>query len=282
MSIQIRLAFGKISIKPYGDTEINLIDHTFKALSTSKPSKLSRDSSTILSFLDISKKVFDDHQYLIGFYGYALGEKYQVIDEHGKTIADEDYPRPPFRSKALFLITDTGYLIIEEKTEQYIKPEKIKVALLKTIRAFSLDVAVDIRFLKLAKNVETMIEFVNSLKVLTSIQFSNIRHSNPNEKSRLLDEAADARVNDLIESSRDPKGIDRVQHEFIKNQLAHAQNMYADIKKAEGLGYDGYRVMESVEDSIRLTITVKDKKINTIIIKMINVLNELLPKLSKK
>lgn len=282
MHIEIRLAFGKISIKPYDNKEINLIDHISQALKMSKSHRLSRDSSAILTFLDTSIKVIDNRQYLIGFYGYALGEKYHVIDEYGKTITKENYPRPPFRSKALFLITDAGYIIIEEKTEQYIKPEKIKDALVKTIREFSLDFAVDIRFLKLAKNVETMIEFVNSLRVLKSIQFSNIRHSNPNEKSRFLDEAADVRVDDLIESSKDPKGIDREKHEFITNQIDHAQKRYAEIRKAEGLGHDGYRVMELVEESIRLTISVKDKKIDSIVLKMIKVFNELLPKLSKK
>lgn len=251
-------------------------------MKASKPSKPTRKSSTILSFLDISIKVIDNHQYLMGFYGYALGEKYKVIDEDGKTIDEEIYPQPPLRSKALFLITDAGFLIIEEKTEQYIKPEKIRDALVRTIREFSLDFAVYVSFLKLAKDIETMIEFVKSLKVLTSIQFSNIRHSNPNEKSKFLDEASDARVDDLIESSKNFKGIDKENSEFIKNQIEHAQKRYAEIKKAEGLGIDGYRVMELVDESIRLTITVKDKTIDTIVIRMINVFNELLPKLLKK
>lgn len=280
--MQIRLAFGKVSIKSYNNIEINLIDYIYSALKASKPSKPTRKSSTILSFLDISIKVIDNHQYLMGFYGYALGEKYKVIDEDGKTIDEEIYPQPPFRSKALFLITDAGFLIIEEKTEQYIKPEKIRDALVRTIREFSLDFAVYVSFLKLAKDIETMIEFVKSLKVLTSIQFSNIRHSNPNEKSKFLDEASDARVDDLIESSKNFKGIDKENSEFIKNQIEHAQKRYAEIKKAEGLGIDGYRVMELVDESIRLTITVKDKTIDTIVIRMINVFNELLPKLLKK
>lgn len=279
MSSQIRIAFGKISVVSYFNEKIDLIDHIFRALEISKPSNLSRESSTVLSYLDVSKRDIGNHQYVIGFYGFALGENYQVIDENGKTITEQKYPRPPFKSKALFLIQDSGYLILEEKTESYIKPEKIKEALEATIREYSLNFSVEIDFLKLAENI-TMREFIDSLDVLSSIEFSEIRHSNPNEKSEFLDEATNARIDNIIESSTDKKGIDKYYKEFL-NQIAHAEN-YAIIRKAEGLIKGSYRVFELVKGNIRLTVNVEDNKINTKISKMITVFEELLPKLSKK
>ncbi len=207
MANQIRLAFGKIILK--SAESINLIDHSYNVLEKTSAKRLSIRSRTIISFLDYKIEEVKGVRCLMGYYGYAAGDNYPVIDPAKKTISEQKYIEPPFHSKALFLILESGYIIFEEKTESYIKPERIKEALESAFRAYAYEIPVIINFLKLAENLETMVEFVYSFKRLVSIEFSNLRHSNPSEVSEFFDEATTARIDNITESSTDPDGIDR-------------------------------------------------------------------------
>ena len=214
----------------------------------------------------------------MGFYGYALGEKYKVIDPDKKTISKQDYPEPPFQSEALFIILESGYIIFEEKSVSYIKPERIRDALESAFRAYNFTNPVKINFLELSENIETMIDFIYSLKTLVSIEFSNLRHSNPSELSEFFDEATNARIDNIVESSNDLSGID-IENEEFQNQISHVRK-YGTLRKAMGVGNDGFRIMELVENKIRLTVTLKDLEMDTKIYKMLEVFRQILNKLN--
>lgn len=276
MSHQLRLAFGKIVMKPH-EKEINIIDHSYSVLDKTKAERSNVKSSAIFSFLEIEIKEINGQRCLIGSYGYDLGKKYPVITDK-KTISEQNYPEPPFQSKAIFIILESGYILFEEKTEQYIKPEKIKDAIESAYRAYAYEIPVTIKFLKLTENLDTMVEFVLSLKKLISIEFSNLKHSNPSEVSEFFDEATIARIDSITESSNDPKGIDRENQEF-KKQLKHVRK-YGKLRKAMGDAADGFRVMELVQDEIRLTVTLPDQEAGTKISKMIDVFKQILQKLT--
>lgn len=274
----LRLAFGRLVLKSL--SKINLVDHSFNVLENTNASRLSSKSRTILSFLDYKIEEVNGLRCLIGYYGYASGDNYPIIDPTKKTLAAQKYVEPPFQGKALFLILESGYIIFEEKSESYIKPERIKDALESAFRAYAYEVPVIINFLKLTENLETMVEFVYSLKSLVSIEFSNLKHSNPSELSEFFDEATIARIDTIAETSTDPAGIDRENKEF-KNQIAHVKR-YGKLRKAEGIASDGFRVMELVQDQIRLTVTLIDQELETKISKMLEVFNQLLNKLSNE
>ncbi len=57
---------------------------------------------------------------------------------------------------------------------------------------------------------------------------------------------------------------------------------YGELRKAEGEAADGFRVMELVQDKIRLTVTLIDQEVETKISKMLDVFNQLLNKLSNQ
>lgn len=274
--VNLRLAFGKLVLKSV--SKMDLIDHSYNVLEKTTATKLSVKSRTIISFLDYRIEEINGLRCLIGYYGYAAGENYPIIDPSKKTLSEQKYIEPPFQGKALFLILESGYIIFEEKSESYIKPEKIKDALESAFRAYAFEIPMTINFLKLTENLETMVEFVYSLKSLFSIEFSNLRHSNPSEVSEYFDEATIARINNIVESSTDPAGIDRENTEF-KNQIAHVKR-YGKLRKAEGLADDGFRVMELVQDQIRLSVTLVDAELETKVSKMLEVFNQLLDKLS--
>lgn len=278
MANQIRLAFGKIILK--SPESINLIDHSYNVLEKTSAKRLSIRSRTIISFLDYKIEEVKGVRCLMGYYGYAAGDNYPVIDPAKKTISEQKYIEPPFHSKALFLILESGYIIFEEKTESYIKPERIKEALESAFRAYAYEIPVTINFLKLAENLETMVEFVYSLRKLVSIEFSNLKHSNPSEVSEFFDEATTARIDNITESSTYPDGIDRENREF-KKQIGHVKR-YGKLRKVEGEAADGFRVMELVQDKIRLTVTLIDQEVETKITKMLDVFNQLLNKLSNQ
>ena len=277
MAKQLKLAFSKIILKSHGE-KINLIDYSNKVLEKTKPEKLTRKSNTIVSFLDIKIKEINDQRILIGFYGYALGDKYKVIDPDKKTTSKQDYPIPPFQSEALFLILESGHIIFEEKSVSYIKPERIKDALETAFRAYNFEIPVKIDFLELSENIETMIEFIYSLNALVSIEFSNLRHSNPSEVSEYFDEATNAKIDNIVESSNAPNGIDRENEEF-KNQINHVRK-YGILRKSMGIDNDGFRIMELIENKIRLTVTLKDLEVDTKIYKMFEVFRQILDKLN--
>lgn len=276
MANQIRLAFGKIILK--SPKSINLIDYSYNVLEKTIPHKLSIKSRTIISFLDYKIEEVNGFHCLIGYYGYAAGDIYPIIDTTKKTLSEQKYIVPPFQGKALFLILESGYIIFEEKTESYIKPERIKDALESAFRAYAYEIPVIINFLELAESLETMVEFIYSLNSLVSLEFSDLKHSNPSEVSEFFDEAVIARINTIAESSDDPAGIDRKNTEF-KNQIAHVRR-YGKLRKAGGLAGDGFRVMELVQDKIRLTVTLIDQEVETKISKMLEIFNQLLNKLS--
>lgn len=273
---KLRLAFGKIITKKHD--KINLIDHSYNALEETNAVKLSRDSSTILSFLDVVIRDLNGLQCLIGYYGYALGDKYSIIDPDKKTISEQDYIKPPFKSKAIFIITESGFIIFEEKSESYIEPEKIRDALESAFRAYAIEKPITINLMELADDSNTMIEFINSLNKLTLIEFSNLKHSNPSEVSEFFDEATNARIDTIIESSNDEIGIDR-EHQEFKNQIAHTKR-YGKLRRVEGIAVDGFRAMETAQNKIRLTVTVLDKEMDTKIQKMLAVFEQMRKKLS--
>jgi hypothetical protein len=216
---KLRLAFGTLYIITH-ETETDLINHTFKVLEKTSPHHISKESNTIVSFLDVSVKEYQNKKYLVGFYGYALGNTYKIIDSTNKTISEQKYPIPPFVSEAMFVLTEEGYFIFEDKAASYIEPKKIVDALENAYRAYAVEMPIKIKMLELADNTKTMIDFIFSLNKLISIEFSNLRHSNPSEKSKLLDDLTDARIDNLVESSSDFEGIDRNNTEF-KNQIKH-------------------------------------------------------------
>lgn len=276
MAAKLRLAFGKTIIK--SSDEINIIDHAYNALEETSATKLNKNSSTILSFLDIGIRDISGLRCLIGYYGYALGNKYSVIDHDKKTISEQDYIEPPFQSKAIFMIMESGFIIFEEKSEPYIAPEKIKDALENAFRAYAIEKPIRIILLELAENLDTMMDFINSLQKLTLVEFSNLKHSNPSEVSKFFDEATDVRIDTIIESSNNDVGIDR-EHQEFKNQVAHTKR-YGILRRAEGVAVDGFRVMEIVEHKIKLTVTVLDQEIDTKVQKMLAVFKQIREKLS--
>lgn len=277
MTRQLKLAFGKIILKPH-DEIVDLLDYCYKVLEKIEPEKLNIKSNTILSFLDYNIEEINGTRFFMGFYGYAVGDKYKVIDRDRKTISKQDYPEPPFQSEALFLILESGDIIFEEKSESYIKPERIRDALERAFRVYEYRTPVKIRFLKLSENVDTIVEFINSLKKLTSIEYSNLKHSNPSEISKFFDQIVIARIDNIIETSNNPNGIDRENIEFL-NQINHAKK-YGKIRKAMGEAEDGFRIMELTEDEIHLTVTLKDQEVNTKILKMLDMFKHICEKLS--
>lgn len=274
----LRVAFAKLLLNTHGEN-VNLVDYSYLVLQNTKPEKISPGSSTIVSFLDIQIKDINETRCLVGAYGYALGDKYRTIDPANKTISKQEYPIPPFQGEAIFLLMESGYIVFEEKSSPYIEPEKIKDALENAFRSYAIEVPIKIQMLELSNTQELMIEFVQSLKKLFLIEFSNLRHSNPSEKSKFFDEASDARIDNIIESTTNPNGIDRDNDSF-KNQISHVQNSYGKIRKAEGLDNDGFRAMELKEDKIRLTADVENQDSETKLKRMIGIFYQILSKLS--
>lgn len=274
----LRVAFAKILLNTHGK-KVNLVDYSYTVLHNTKPEKISSSSSTIVSFLDIQIKDIKGTRCLVGAYGYALGDKYRTIDPTNKTISQQEYPTPPFQGEAIFLLMESGYIVFEEKSSPYIEPEKIKDALENAFRSYAIEVPVKIQMLELLNTQEVMIEFVQSLKKLFLIEFSNLRHSNPSEKSKFFDEASNARIDDIVESTINPDGIDR-NNDLFKNQLSHVQNSYGKIRKAEGLDDDGFRAMELKDDKIRLTADVENQDSETKLNRMIGIFYQILSRLS--
>lgn len=273
---KLRLAFGKIITK--SSDEFDLINHSYNALEETNAEELSKNSTTILSFLDVVIRDLNGLQYLIGYYGYALGNKYSIIDPDKKTTSEQDYIKPPFKSKAIFIIMESGFIIFEEKSESYIEPEKIKDALESAFRAYAIEKPITINFIELANDLDTMIEFINSLERLTLIEFSNLKHSNPAEVSEFFDEATNARIDSIIESSNDEAGINR-EHQEFKKQIAHTKR-YGKLRRVEGVAVDGFRAMEMAQNKIMLTVTVLNREMDTKIQKMLAVFEQMRKKLS--
>ena len=274
------VAFARLSLNSHGN-EVNLIDYSYEVLQNTKPVKISKDSSTIVSFLDVQVQDIEDVRCLVGAYGYALGNRYRTIDPTNKTISQQEYPIPPFQGEAIFLLMESGYIVFEEKSAQYIEPEKIRDALESAFRSYAVEIPVKIQMLELFKDQSTIIDFIYSLKKLFSIEFSNLRHSNPSEKSKFFDEASNARINIIKESTTNPEGIDR-ENDLFKNQISHIQNSYGKIRKAEGVDSDGFRAMELREDKIRLIVDVEDQDSESKLIKMIGIFNQIRRQLSTK
>lgn len=278
--VNLGIAFAKLLLNNHGN-KIDLIDYSYKVLQNTKPTKVSKDSSTIVSFLDVHVRDIDGIRYLVGAYGYALGNRYRTIDPTNKTISQQEYPIPPFQGEAIFLLMESGYIVLEEKSAQYIEPEKIRDALESAFRSYAVEIPVKIQMLELSKDQDTIINFVYSLNKLFSIEFSNLRHSNPSEKSKFFDEASDSRINTIRESTTNPEGIDRESNLF-KNQISHIQKTYGEIRKAEGVDSDGFRAMEFKDDKIRLIVDVEEQDSEIKIKKMIKVFNQIRRKLSTK
>ncbi|MGD9778901.1 hypothetical protein [Methanomethylovorans sp.] len=278
--VKLTLAFGEVLLKTHGKA-LDLIDYTYKVLENTNPRKISKGSNTIVSFLDITRKKINGTKCLVGFYGYALGDTYQIIDPEHKTISHESYPTPPFAGKAMFVLLESGYLIFEEKTATYIEPLKIKESLESAYREYAVEMPVKIQMLELADSSNTMIEFVYALKRLISIEFSNLRHSNPSERSRYFDEATNSRIDNIAESTSNPAGIDR-DSELFSDQISHIKHSYGKIKRAEGLDSKGLAVMESSEGTIRLTVTLENQEESTKIMKMLEVFKQISDKLTNK
>lgn len=278
--VKLKLAFGKLLINTH-EKELNIIDHTFSVLEKTVPHQISKGSNTIVSFLDISVKEYQNRKYLVGFYGYAVGTTYKVIDSTNKTISEQKYPTPPFISDAMFVLTEDCYIMFEDKKSSYIEPEIIIEALETAFRAFAIEMPVKIKMLELSDDTKTMVDFLYSLNKLFSIEFSNLRHSNPSEKSKLFDELTDARIDHLVESSSNSEGIDRDNEEF-KNQIHHVENSYGKIKKVEGTDSNGLSIMELRDNSIHLTLEIEDQEVETKLDKMIKTLAIIFEKLSLK
>lgn len=274
------VAFARLLLNNHGN-EVNLIDYSYKVLQNTKPVKISKDSSTIVSFLDIQVRDIEGVQCLVGAYGYALGNKYRTIDPANKTISQQQYPIPPFQGEAIFLLMESGYIVFEEKSAQYIEPEKIRDALESAFRSYAVEIPVKVQMLELFKDQGTIIDFVYSLNKLFSIEFSNLRHSNPSERSKFFDEASNARIDTIKESTMNPEGIDR-ENDLFKNQISHIENSYGKIRKVEGVDSDGFRAMELKDDKIRLIVDVEEQDFETKLKKMIVVFNQLRRKLSAK
>lgn len=274
------VAFARLLLNNHGN-EVNLIDYSYKVLQNTKPVKISKDSSTIVSFLDVQVRDIEGVQCLVGAYGYALGNKYQTIDPANKTISQQEYPIPPFKGEAIFLLMGSGYIVFEEKSAQYIEPEKIRDALESAFRSYAVEIPVKVQMLELFKDQGTIIDFVYSLNKLFSIEFSNLRHSNPSERSKFFDEASNARIDTIKESTMNPEGIDR-EKDLFKNQISHIENSYGKIRKVEGVDGDGFRAMELKEDKIRLIVDVEEQDFETKLKKMIVIFNQLRRKLSIK
>lgn len=276
--VKLRLAFGRLLIITH-DKELNIIDHTFNVLEKTVPHQISKGSNAIVSFLNISVKEYQNRKYLVGFYGYAVGTTYKVIDSANKTISEQKYPTPPFISDAMFVLTEDCYIMFEDKKSPYVEPKKIIEELESAYRAFDIKMPVKIEMLELSDNTKTMVDFIYSLNKLFSIEFSNLRHSNPSEKSKLLDELTNARIDDLVESSSNDEGIDRDNEEF-KNQISHVENSYGKIKKVEGTDSNGLSIMELRDNNIHLTVEIKDHEVETKLDKMIQTLAIIFEKLS--
>lgn len=274
------VAFAKLSLNTHGN-EINLVDYSYKVLQNTKPTKISKDSSTIVSFLDVQVRDIDGVRCLVGAYGYALGNKYRTIDPNNKTISQQIYPTPPFQGEAIFLLMESGYIIFEEKSAQYIEPEKIRDALESAFRSYAVEIPVKIQMLELFKDQNTIIDFIYSLNKLFSIEFSDLKHSNPSEKSKFFDEASNARIHIIIESTTNPEGIDR-ENNLFKNQISHIQNSYGKIRKAEGVDSNGFRAMELRENKLRLTVDFEDQDSDSKLKRMIGVFNQIRKKLTTK
>lgn len=274
------VAFARLLLNNHGN-EVNLIDYSYKVLQNTKPVKISKDSSTIVSFLDVQVRDIEGVQCLVGAYGYALGNRYRTIDPANKTISQQEYPIPPFQGEAIFLLMGSGYIVFEEKSAQYIEPEKIRDALESAFRSYAVEIPVKVQMLELFKDQGTIIDFVYSLNKLFSIEFSNLRHSNPSERSKFFDEASNARIDTIKESTMNPEGIDR-ENDLFKNQISHIENSYGKIRKVEGVDSDGFRAMELKEDKIRLIVDVEEQDFETKLKKMIVIFNQLRRKLSAK
>ena len=274
------VAFARLLLNAHGN-EMNLVDYSYKVLQNTKPVKIAKDSSTIVSFLDIQVRDIEGVRCLVGAYGYALGNKYRTIDPNNKTISQQEYPIPPFQGKAIFLLLESGYIVFEEKSAQYIEPEKIRDALESAFRSYAVEIPVKVQMLELSKDQSTIIDFIYSLNKLFSIEFSNLRHSNPSERSRFFDEASNARINIIKESTTNPEGIDR-ENDLFKNQISHIQHSYGIIRRAEGIDSDGFRAMELKDDKIRLTVDIEDQDSDSKLKKMIGIFNQIRRKLSTK
>lgn len=274
------VAFARLLLNAHGN-EINLVDYSYKVLQNTKPVKIAKDSSTIVSFLDIQIRVIEGIRCLVGAYGYALGNRYRTIDPNNKTISQQEYPTPPFQGEAIFLLMESGYIVFEEKSAQYIEPEKIRDALESAFRSYAVEIPVKIQMLEFSKDQSTIVDFIYSLNKLFSIEFSNLRHSNPSEKSRYFDEASNARIDNIKESTTNPEGIDR-ESDLFKNQISHIKNSYGKIRKAEGTDSDGFRAMELRDDKVRLIVDVEDQDSDSKLKKMIGIFNQIRRKLSTK
>lgn len=174
---------------------------------------------------------------------------------------------------------ESGYLIFEEKSSPYIDPEKIKNAFEHAFREYAFEIPVNIQMLELSNDLETMVEFVHSLKKLFLIEFSSIRHSNPSPRSKFFDEAADARIDNMTESTTNPEGIDR-ESELFKNQISHIQHSYGRIRRAEGQDNYGFREMELEQGKIKLTVVIENQETDTKIKKMLSIFSQIKDKLS--
>jgi hypothetical protein len=195
-------------------------------------------------------------------------------------VQEANYPVPPFRGRARFLIDERGYVIIESMTSPAIQPEKVVDAIEAELRRFSnIEFSTSIEFLGLEENYESIVQFIMSLSSLREIEFTDLRHSNPSERSKYMDEAADQRVDTINHKSSDPNGIKRDHPEF-QNELEHAKR-YATISKAGGVTPEGYESMEMVQDELILTVQVESRDADHVVDRMVAVFHRVFQRLRR-
>lgn len=252
---RLRIEFARVVFhgSPH---DFDVLSFVVGALQNYGVHRIGSDGSTILAFLDVQRQRLLGREWVTCSVAYSQGRKYPAIDASGQHLTNVEYPTPPLRGDAALIINSDGFIVLESMAAAPLRATRVLEHLSAAIRAHSPDRRnIGIEMLGLDPSYDAMSNFIGSLSILRSIRLDQLRHSNPREKSKYLDDAADAHVTSIEHSSEHPEGIDRSHPEF-QNLVAHADR-YARIARISGISDGNYRELESDADGLGLAIDAR-------------------------
>lgn len=167
------------------------------------------------------------------YFAFGFGGTYPGINVEKKSIEPTARPVPEYEGRAFFIVDKGGFVVVQSVRNRYLDADSLTNRLVAELRReseFSLNV--NISGMTLQESFETTLAFFDSLDIVTEIEFTQLRKSNPHSKDRFMDETAEARVTKLVQVSEKPDGIDKA-HPRIRAELDHVRS-YARFSRVSG------------------------------------------------